>query len=229
MRKTLAGVSAALIAATLSVATITPALADTPESQDWSQQREWFSDYGVSAAHQNTLIETLDAGGVIDSMRSGAVPIDEKVIESAEATTTITTFADFSVSVGTVQKPTENPGKAIQPRAIAGCSTYSSGGAVSYQNCQISQSNGTVTMKFKADYSRWASGASISNWREANAVVNYGSATTPDWSFIRSTATVTTPATVTAHSRYTSYNGAGSEELYLSLRVSSTQAWTTTY
>lgn len=230
MRKKMAGSAVGLLAAaTIALGSVAPAAADTPDGHDWNQLRAWFTVYGVSAGHQNELIATLDSGGVLDSMRAGGVPVKEQLVESDNATTTITTFADHSVSVGTVEKPAPTDGSSNQPRAISGCSTYSSGGAVSYQNCQVSQSNGTVTLEFKADYSRWASGASIANWRDANAIVNYGSATTPDWSFIRSSATVTTPATVTAHSRYTTYNGAGSEDLYLSLRVSSSQAWTTTY
>jgi len=222
------GLAGLVVAGSLLFGAAMPARAVTADHPDWNPLRDWFTSYGVTAADQSHLISTLDAGGIIDSMRADAVPVSTRVVEKAGSTESITTFADHSITVGALEKP-QTAGTGMQPRAIAGCSTSSGGGYASFQNCTVSQSNGTVTMTFKADYSRWATGASISNYREANAIVNYGSATQPDWSFVRTTGSGATPATVTAHSRYTTYNNAGSEELYLSLRVSSSQAWTTTY
>ncbi|WP_460739307.1 hypothetical protein [Microbacterium neimengense] len=202
----------------------------TTTTADAAAFEEFYDRYGVDEATQSALLEQLDAGEILDSMTSGAEPVTTYERDSAQQTEFVSVFEDGSISVTGFEKPVEEVDEgAVGTRAVSDCTSYSGGGYASYANCLVSNGNGTMSLQFRADYSRWASGASISNARDAQVVAHYGTATAPTLTTVRASATPQQEAVVTMYSRFTSWNGLSSEDLYLSLRVNATQAWTTTY
>ncbi|MCC4909083.1 hypothetical protein [Microbacterium sp. cx-59] len=199
-------------------------------SDDSAAFEEFYDRYGVDDATQQRLIQVLESGELLDSMTSGAEPVSTVETDAEGSTEIISTFEDGSISVTSLEKPSVAPSDGtVAPRAVSGCTLYNGGGFASYSNCLVSNGNGTTSLQFRADYSRSANSASISNWRDAQVVAHYGTASAPTLTPVRTTATPQQPAVVTMYSRFTSYNGLSSEDLYLSLRVSPSQAWTTTY
>ncbi|MDY0828468.1 hypothetical protein SK224_04935 [Microbacterium sp. BG28] len=208
----------------------TSASATSPTTADAAAFEEFYDRYGVDEVTQNDLLEQLAAGEILDSMTSGAEPVTTYERDSAEQTEYVSVFEDGSISVTGFEKPVEEVNEGgVGTRAVSDCTSYSGGGYASYANCLVSNGNGTMSLQFRADYSRWASGASISNARDAQVVAHYGTATAPTLTTVRANATPQQEAVVTMYSRFTSWNGLSSEDLYLSLRVNATQAWTTTY
>lgn len=219
----------ALTAGVLSLGATSPAMAEPTQSAepDWSPFVLWISSYGVNTATQTALVGKLSAGEILDSARGG-VPISTSDQSTAAQSILVDTYADGSISVSTLERPSVAK-LGIAPLAITGCSVSSGAGYASYSNCLVQQSNGTVTLQFRANYSRFTGGANIS-WYGTQAVsALYGTATYPSLTLVRASQSGSLPAVVTAHSRYTSWNGASSEDIYLSLRVNSGSAWTTTY
>ncbi len=223
---------AAAFCATVLIATLAPmpALASPNETPDSSAFISWSAQYGVESEVIAELVAKLESGQLLDSMRSTSEPVETKTNIGSIGIETIATFADGSIVVSSVESPKLSDGKSgLSPQAITGCSLSSSGGYASYSNCRVYSSNGTISVSFYANYSRWSSGASISNWRNPEATANYGSMALPRLNAVRTSAVGAQPAVVTLTSRFTSWNNLQTEDIYLSLRVSPSSAWTTQY
>lgn len=190
---------------------------------------ELYTLHGVDPETTSELVAEILAGNLPDSV-TGGIPDSVSTQETPEGTVSVETFGDGSILVSTIEAADEsNPTGIIQPRAISGCRDFSSGGYVSKQGCTISQATGLFTMSFKADYSFWGSGASIGNAHSPAVQAWYGTATLPTLNRTSATGSGTAPAVVTSYSRYTNHAGTSSEDLYLSLRVYTKSATTTSY
>ncbi|WKK73062.1 hypothetical protein Q0F99_09570 [Rathayibacter oskolensis] len=197
------------------------------ESSAATEVRTFFSDYGVSAMTQDNLIAVLEAGGTIDSMEEDAAPVSSRTQTKDGYDTTIDTFADGSIMVRDLQVATEAPEGSVGARAITECSLTNGGGYALYDDCLIRQSNGTTSLSFRADYQRYTGGAQITRADTAKVSAVYGEASAPTVSIVNGTSVGATEAVATAHSRLTA--SASSEDLYLSLRVTSDQAYSTDF
>ena len=129
-----------------------------------------------------------------------------------------------------LEVPDENVVEAgIGARAITGC-TYTTGtGYSNYANCSVNIVTELVTTKFKASYSRNAQFGQITAASTPQVVAAYGTSTLPTLSVIRAKSSGSLEALAQLHSYYTSHTGSSSEDLYLSLRVNASTAWTTNY
>jgi len=134
------------------------------------------------------------------------------------------------VRVTELEVPDENVVEAgIGARAITGC-TYTTGtGYSNYANCSVNIVTELVTTKFKASYSRNAQFGQITAASTPQVVAAYGTSTLPTLSVIRAKSSGSLEALAQLHSYYTSHTGSSSEDLYLSLRVNASTAWTTNY
>src|SRR4051794_26814759 len=61
-----------------------------------------LASYGVEPAVREQLFKTLGAGGLWESERPNAVPVDSQVTSTATETKTVDRFADGSVAVETI-------------------------------------------------------------------------------------------------------------------------------
>ncbi len=220
------------IVRTLAVAGLALALsgiavpAQASEDVDWTHLIEFNSQHGVSPEDQSTLLEKAKAGLLPDSM-TGSEPV---AVETPDDLTRIDRFEDGSVLVTTLEQPAITKPGQITPLGIAGCSLSSGGGYAAYSGCQVSQASSYATLSFTANYTRYTNGAQITRADTPTAQTYYGGCeSAPTVSIIRGSQSGTLPAVATEHCHYVSYTGAASEDLYLSLRVTSGEAWVTDY
>lgn|GEM_PF-2757632 len=205
-----------------------PALANSsPETHDWDPVVSWYEDRNASPEDISSVLTKLESGQPLESWNPEATPVASDRFETLHESGTLLRFSDGSMLEQRIEKPVV--AGVIGPMSITGCSTMSSGIYAHFSNCLISQGDGIKNMSFRATYTRWATGAGISSWWDPMVSTAYGSATAPTFSFTRPNASGSLPAVVTSFSVYTSAIGGGTETLYLSLRVTSSSAWTTTY
>jgi len=221
--------SFAVLATSLSLIAVSiPASASANEGERvYDDLRDWWSAYGVEEAVQDELIENLELDVLPMAVWGESEPVQVISQETFDGLETIEVFADGSITVSSIQPSA--PSGGVSSFAISGCSVSGGGGFGTFSNCTISQSSGIVSISFKAGYSRYSGGAVINSYSNASVSALYGSAPTPSLTLIRKNQVGTQPATVTAQTRYTSWNNGSSEDIYLSLRVTSASAWTTTY
>ncbi|MFF2389373.1 hypothetical protein [Agromyces sp. NPDC058104] len=196
---------------------------------DWTYLTEFNEQYGVSAEDQANLLEKARAGELPDSM-TGASPVS--VEASADGLTKIERFEDGSVLVSEIEEPAVVAPGQIQPRGIAGCTQTSGSGWVQYTGCTVSTASSYATLSFKASYIRASNGTGqITRADTPSAQTYYGSCdASPTINVVRAVSQgASLPAVATEHCHYVSYNGATSEDLYQSLRVTGAEAWITMY
>lgn len=213
--------SAALCIAVLStVALASPATAD--DDSYWEPLRYWLETNGVDDATQQRLVSKAAAGEIFDSLVAENEPISEELSEDGHKL--LATFEDGSIIVSEIR-----PESPSDTRAISGCTFNNGSGYASASGCLIVSGNGMLELRFIANYSWGSFGGTISSAHSPEAVVLYGSATTPTVDILRANSSGNQPAVATAHTYYTHQNGTYSEDLYLSLRVDSGGGWTTQY
>jgi hypothetical protein len=188
----------------------------------------WLARYNVDAPTRARLIEKLKSGQLWDSMKAGAIPVSQIHRSTSSEDISVATFTDGSIVVSSIEKPTVAAPGVIVPYVIGGCTVSSGTGFSVFTGCTISQDSGTVLLTFKASYEKYTGGAKIDSATNPTVVAHYGSASSPTLVISPAVSYSTaTPAVATEHSHFTASNG--SEDLYLSLRVTTAQAWTTTY
>lgn len=127
--------------------------------------RAFLAAYGVDGAVQDSLVATLDAGGQIDAF--GGTPVEVTQTITPTSISTVSTYADGSISATTLEQPgyttgSQVRGTAPEPLSVGGCtSTVSTTYQRTYQNCDVSSSNGLVTMSFTAGYTLFQGGGRI--------------------------------------------------------------------
>lgn len=198
----------------------TPAAAQEVETPDWTQTQEWLRERGVDEATISSLTDKLNRGEFLDSL---AEP--DQWISKIDLPTGITryTYADGSVSeVSALEDfgPTDSIPVSRAVNSITGCTDNSNSYQISYSNCHIKFDDGTLFLGFRSGYTRTSGSAVVSNWHTPYASAAYGSTSAAVFSYTKSSwSQASGPAQVQMHSRFTSWNGLSSEDLYLSLKV----------
>ncbi|WP_029146071.1 hypothetical protein [Microbacterium luticocti] len=173
------------------------------------------------------LVSKLDRGELLDSQRSSSEPVSSALVD--DGTATRYTYQDGSVRVLSVtQAQKSGSSGGISPLAvntISGCKNESASNIAIYTGCLIKFDDGITVLKFKSSYSRWSGGANVSDWNSPQAATAYGSVTSPKFTFTRRNySSGAGPATVQMHTKFTSWNGLSSEDMYLSLKVTPSKA-----
>lgn len=183
-------VASIALAVSLLTAAPGPATASTGDPADATSLtpaaeasfRAFLTAYDVDGSVQDALVATLDAGGQIDSF--GGTPVDVAQTVTPTSITTVSTYADGSVSATTLEQPGDVTGSQVrtagpEPMSVSGCtSTVASTYQRTYIGCTIGSSNGLVTMSFTAGYTLFQGGGrvdSVQNPRVWSSA--YGSAT----------------------------------------------------
>jgi hypothetical protein len=136
--------------AALSLAYSAPAMA-TEQDDGLQETQAGFDALGIAPEISQQLIDTLESGAPLESMKPGSAPVSTESFIQDGDTVTVKWYADGSPAVTAVQTPVEQP-DGITPRSIQGC-TYSGNPTTSYANgCTISGWWGTVQIGFLADY-----------------------------------------------------------------------------
>lgn len=220
---------AVLSAGALMLAAPVSAVAQSESVPDFSYFIDFHESYGVEDSVIQSLVQELEAGNLPASM-SGEDPDKIELFETVLSIESLATYSDGSISVTILETESETGSSGgISPQAISGCTDNSGGGYTSKSNCHISHGTGIINMWFTANYTFWGSGGSITSAHNPQVIAYYGTATLPTLNRSSANTSGSNPAVVTSHSRYTSWAGTSSEDLYLSLRVFGTYATTTTY
>jgi hypothetical protein len=142
-----------ITALTMIAGTTLPAGAEvTSEAPERTEIRSTMTSYGVDQATQDQLIAKLEGGIVWDSLTEGAEPVAIVERDVADATERIETYADGSVVVTSLEKPTDVTG--ISGRALEwGCTFVSAGSNGGYyKNCDVTVNFVIITQGFMVDY-----------------------------------------------------------------------------
>ncbi|WP_416393828.1 MULTISPECIES: hypothetical protein [unclassified Curtobacterium] len=226
-------VTGTLLAGVFSAA---PATAATTSGQDQTALREWFTSQGIPATTQDALVAKLDSGKLLDSMSGSVKPVSTTTTQNATELVSRSVYPDGSVAVTSLETPSSNsasaaPGaRSLQPEQITGCKESNGGGYVVESNCKVEIATGPYDLWFNATYERYTGGAQIDTANHPNGVVKYGNIVSgPTVSIKRKKQNGSLEAYAQEHAKYESNGGGTSEDLYVSLRVTTSKAWTTNY
>ena len=158
--RTKAGIVASVAAtALLTLGTAAPSFAssgavaalDTAEQADLAA---FWTEQGVAASTQADLLDGINAGVLPQSVVGGASPTTETTTDEVGTVTTIQTYPDGSVSVSSTETPYDfdEADGVTAPRAITGCESQIGSGYANRNNCNVSGTNGVVTLGFIASY-----------------------------------------------------------------------------
>lgn len=230
-RELLSNAGAALgLAVVLLVGGTTGATAADESRYDTPDVRDFYTKYGVDEATQDRLIASMEEGDLIDALSSGEEPVSAEEILRDGVIEVVYTYQDGSVAVTSLENPEPLLPGSISPRAVSGCTINSGSGYVTATNCLVNHTAAYASLSFRANYQRYASatGGSISPRYGTDVISStIGSISSQSLTLVRANSTATEPAVATLYG-YLS-GGVFSEDLYLSLRVSGSAAWTTTY
>lgn len=192
----------------------------TPEAE--ASFRAFLTAYGVEGTVQDALVATLDAGGQIDSF--GGTPVGVTQTATPSSITTVSTYADGSVSASTLEQPGQVAGSQArttgpEPLSVGGCtSTVTTTYQRSYADCAVSSSNGLVTLSFTAGYTLFQGGGRIDSATNPRAwSSSYGSAT-QSLAVTRQYSSGSLPATARQTATF-SPSGSGPVTCWLQLNV----------
>jgi hypothetical protein len=142
-------IGVSLFAAPMVVGPAAAAPCFTAESNVEQEAREFLTQYGVDAATQDALVAALAAGERWDSF-SGGVPTKVHPTSVGRGQGTVSTFADGSIVVQSIEKP--QVGQAT-PFGVDQCVVQSSSNYhTTFDNCNIYTSSGVVGANFRANY-----------------------------------------------------------------------------
>lgn len=205
----------------LSVALLSPVVANAAPTNDntknYEQFTEFLNDNGVTEEVQQSLVEKVSAGEILDSAK-GINPVSETSYEESGNSITRAVFPDGSITVVTAQIPTESPGGGIMPfgTIFNGCKATTGSGWATFKGCNVQGDNGQAFLKFKVDYERY-NGAHAKILRTYDAK----SGSTIGWNTTAAKRTKWVPqssigakAHAKYHTRTTNVIGAGSFDFY---------------
>jgi hypothetical protein len=226
-----------LLLAATGVAGATAANADAPSPSpfvlsqaDTERLATFLTDNGVPADTQVALLDKLEAGGTWDSM-AGKAPVSITTSSDGSEKRTISTYADGSIVVDTMQLPTPaatpTPG-TITPMDVKNCrSTAGGSGYVNFYDCQASSSTGLMVMGFNISYSIVNGGYDkITNVNSPYREASPGTATAPVLGIKKATENASGSAWASIVSTYTGPTGSPSGTYEMRALVGNNTAWT---
>lgn len=172
LQKTLIGVaSLALLGSGTAPAfatgapTTVPQVAEAPalNASEYQEIRDFWNTYSVPTETQDRLMAGIQRGEPTQASRGLSEPVSTNKVEHEAAFVDVSTFADGSISVTTLEKPVVAAGGQMGTRSVTGCSYSGGSGYAVYNNCQVYQASDAVTTSFRASYQVVSSGASQIN------------------------------------------------------------------
>lgn len=130
------------------------AAADDPLSPLAQGYYDYLVGYGVDDATAAGLAADLDQGIYPDST-AGVEPVSQYEIDGVSALTTVSVYADGSISTTDFQRPTQSGGSSgggVSPMGITNCGVQSGSGYANFSNCAVGGGNYLHYISFKANY-----------------------------------------------------------------------------
>jgi hypothetical protein len=186
--------------------------------------RVWTAN-GVPSPTQTQLITKLESGTPLDEM-TDAAPISTKTRLVGSTQKSVSTYADGSISVVSVESSKTRPKDFLSTQAVAGCTNTTIGaGVVRHANCTVNGWFTGVSLGFYATVTTaTVEGSYINTYNSPTVKCVVGlSCTAPTFELIRKTQSGSLPAQVNL---VTYWSGAGTGTTRLSLYVKSTSIYT---
>lgn len=221
----------------LSVGVAAPSsAAPTKNGTDDTRAQAFWDKWGVAKKTQAELRKKAATGTFLDADIAGSSPISTDVLERDGSRSTVQTFVDGSISVSSIELPQEAisaHGGVTTLAAIGQCTTYGGAGWASYQNCLVAHETSTISISFRATYEKYQGANAQIPSHCCGSITTYGGVSVSDpirnTYYVRDSGTYG-QAVVTYTAAVKSWNGAYSEVIALSLRVSTNgSASVTTY
>lgn len=147
-----AGTATAFAGPPAAPAAVQPSAEAGTMEQAIKDARAFLAENGVDAAVIDDLISKFEAGQPWDS-RSGVEPVETSVTLVGGAERTVARYADGSVAVTSVQKPSAvRDAGAATPLGVSECYYAKVGSTEYFDNCLVDFWDGIVAMSFRADY-----------------------------------------------------------------------------
>lgn len=172
---------------------------------------EVWTENGVALSTQQALIAKMESGEVLDA-NLGGQPVSQQETDDIGEVKIVSTYADGSISVTRLEKPSEDVGGATN-RGVQGCSVSSNPQATYYRGCSANGWFTAVVLSFFVDYDAYQSSTQImKRWAPTVqcAAVN---CTTPTFEDIRFTGTNSAPAQVNLVTTWSAAIGSGTTRL----------------
>ncbi|WP_277212173.1 hypothetical protein [Isoptericola croceus] len=215
-----------VLALALSAAPASAAPEELSDS-DHEELTQFFDENGVSLAVQDELFEKLERGEMWDSMSE--MEPESTTRESVANVVKITSvFADGSISVEEVEKPSKPISGEIGPLGVGSCQSSSTGsGYANRYDCRASASTGIMTMGFYISYTLVQGGYDqITDVHSPFRSIKTGTATTAKLSLVKSRENSSGSAWAKAVSTYTGFAGSPSGTYEMRALVGKDTAWT---
>jgi len=219
--------SAAALTASCAILTsclIATAPASASTDSDEAFMRDTWNSYDVPVATQDRLLEELASGDTWDSL-DGAAPIETETIVKRGTETTVSRFADGSITVTEAELPTAGGTRA----SLSGCKIVSQTHYDSRRFCNVSTNVVVASAAYTVTYRVVQGGpSSIVSRSSSSAMVTQGylgNISKKQMVTSRTTQSGSNPAVVTGRWTWTSNQGAGSRDYWLQFNVRGTSTW----
>ena len=190
--------------------------------------KDFFNQYGVNESTQNELINTINSGQLLDSMKEDTVAISTYEVNNNNVIETVAVYQDGSISVTGVELPNEKfiENDYITPFAIEGGSSSSGSGYATYKNVRVYHNTGTINAQFQADYTLTNGKSFISDVYDEKVLVILGNHSNIDLRIVRKTENLDNLAEAKLSFDYKYWTGIASGNAFLQLYVGNNKAYT---
>lgn len=210
------GASPAMGSTPTATASVTPAIASAVDELGTSEEDiiAVWTQYGVPAETQATLMANLKAGQPLDAM-TGVEPTSTETFTTPAKETTVARFDDGSIAITTIED--KSPA-----RSVGNCAddapTYA-------RYCEVNGWWGTVQLAFFSSYTKRDTQASVYDWTQGTFICGpFTTCSGPTFQLIRQYQSGSLPAQINL---YTDWNtGVANGRTTLSLYVKDRTAWT---
>lgn len=193
------------------------------------QVKDFLNQYGVTESTQNELIEKINNGQILDSMKEGAEAVSVYKINNSDVVETVAVYPDGSISVTGIEPNNDEfrEHDNITPFAIEGGSIISGSGYTGYKDRRVYHNTGIINAQFQADYTIVNGGNDfISNVYDEKIMVFLGNHSNTNLKIVRRTETLDNPAQAKLSFDLKYYTGAFSGNVFLQLFVGNNRAYT---
>jgi len=193
-------------------------------SEDVQSLKEFLSAYNVEETTQKNLIDKLERGEIWDSI-TGQEPVSTyEITKENDAVETISTFADGSIVVSTIEPTIVEVVPAsevnVNPLAVDPGTITSGSGYKSFKKAKAYVYSGIANAHFYADFTIVNGGNDyITRVYDYKIVGIGGGATYDDLRIVRPTENLSGKASAKLDFTYVAFNGAGSTTCWLKLFV----------
>lgn len=204
-----------------------PEYAQSQYEDDLLQLKDFFNQYGVNESIQNELINKINNGQPLDSMKENTEAVSSYVKNTNRVIENVSVYQDGSISVTSVEPVVEEiiGNDFITPFGIGGGSSNSGSGYVNNKNKKVYYNTGIINAYFFANYTFVNGGNDyISSAYDPKVVVTFGTHSGMSLKLVRKNETLDNKATAKLSFDYKMFANQAGGNAWLKLTVGKDKA-----